>query len=202
MRAKYGQLLPSLFELWYVVLGSFGLLVVGCAKAVMQHYGVIGASVYVNQHLSTTIGDGLQYVDSFTFTPGLITFLTWSIIGMLLFSFIQALLRATGTLQFERDVSSNRYVHPVSFNRKRYWHNILSDITMSLGLLIALIFYSTMYLLFIVPVSFSYTQHFLLNTSLSNLPLFFLGVFTIFAGSLLLYTIVKAFIWHHRISVR
>jgi hypothetical protein len=156
----------------------------------------------VHDQLAHRVASGLDVLDNFTFTPAIVTFVTWGLIGLVLFSLVQSLMRASGTLQFERDLSSNRYIHPQNFKRSTFWRHIIIDTTISFALLAVLAASAIMYLLFIVPVGFAYVQRVLVQFSLSNMLVCLVGAFTIFSGTLLLYLLLKITVVHYRFSIR
>jgi len=201
MRTPLSRLIiPTTFELWCVACCAAALLLAGNAKLLLEHYNLISSSTVVGQELSDRFTSGLGVLDSFSLTPGLVTFTVWGAIGLIVFSLAQAVLRASNALHYERDLGSNRYVHPESFSRERYWQRVAQDSLASFGLLCLLAVAGGFYLLCIVPVSFFYLQGFLLHLSLSRLMNALLGIFTAFAGTLGLYIILKLVLWHHRRS--
>jgi hypothetical protein len=202
MNTSYRQLVPSAFEVWCVSLGALALLVAGNAKIFLQRYDLISSSAVVHQQLSSTVGSGLGVLDSYSFTPGLVTFMTWGIIGLFTFSLVQAFVRASGVIKFEREVGSNRYVHPQNFSQDSYWKRIVTDSAVSFALLVLLGVVAMMYLLFVIPVGFIYAQRFLLHAQVGTIVSLLLGVFTVFVGTAILYLLLKLVILHHRFSTQ
>lgn len=202
MHTKERQLLLSAFELWCVALVSLGLLIVGNARIFLERYGLIGSSAEIHRQLTSQVSSGLSVLDSFTVTPALVTFITWGMIGLVLFSIIQAAVRASGIVRLERDLSSNRYVHPQNFDRGVYWKRIATDAVLSFVLLALLVAAAVMYVVFAVPVGFAYVQRFLLHISLPHTFDLLAGLFTIFVGTALLYWLIKLAVWHHHLANR
>lgn len=201
MPKKYNPLIPSMYELWYVILTSAALLVVGCAHVFLERYDLIGSSSVVRAQFSNAVGNGLGALDAFSFTATAITFIVWGAIGLAVFSLIHAFARASNAWRFQHELSSNRYIHPANFNRKIYWQNVVRHTVMSFVLLALLIIGVLLYLLIVIPISFYYTQHFLIHSSLINLWSLAVGAVTIFAGTFVMYVLLKAVIWQHRASL-
>jgi hypothetical protein len=202
MRTKERQLFLSTFELWCIALVSLALLIAGSAQVFLERYGLIGSSAEIHRQLTSQVSSGLSVLDSFTVTPAVVTFITWGLIGLVLFSVIQAAARASGIVRFERDLSSNRYVHPQNFDRATYWRRIVTDTLLSFVLLALLVAAAVMYVVFAVPVSFVYVQRFLLHVSLPHTLDLLAGLFTIFVGTTALYWLIKLAAWHHHLANR
>jgi hypothetical protein len=177
-------------------------LILGDAKTFLQHYDLISSSVVVRDQLSNTLGNSLGVLDSLSFTPGLVTFITWSLIGLVTFSTVQALVRASGVIEYERELGSNRYVHPQNFSQKSYWRHIVADALASFGLSVSLVVVATLYVVFVVPTGLTYTQQFIVHASLAHLLNLLLGMLTILIGTGLLYLLLKVVVWHHRYTQR
>jgi len=189
--------LLSKFELWCLSLSSLGLLIVGNARLFLERYGLVSSSHVVGQELSGHFTSGLGVLDSFSITPGLVTLIVWGGIGMIIFSLTQAIMRASAAVSYQRELSSNRFVHPAGFDRQTYWRQILKHTALSFGLLALLALATALYLLFVIPVSFYYTQTFLLAVSLNHLPSLLVGLFAALVGTTVLYYIAKLLRWQH-----
>jgi hypothetical protein len=202
MRAKENPLLPSVYEYWYLGLATLAVLLAGNAKVLLQHFGLVNSSGVVGEQVSDTVGSGLRALDAFNATPGVVTFITWGVIGLILFSLVQTFVRASGYIEFEREVGSSRFVHPANFSRRRYWRTILLHAFLSFGLIILFLTYLALYVLFIVPVASLYLQRVLIVSDPSRLLDLTLSIFVMAAGTFVLYFILKAVLWQHHISQR
>jgi len=190
------------YELWWVALTALALLLIGNARFLLERLGLINASSVVHQQVAQTVGTGLGRLDTFTITPTVVTFLVWGGAGLILFSIIQGLLRASGTVQFERDLSSDRYIHPAGFSRASYWRRVIENTVISFVLLALLVTGAVGYVVYITPVSIDYLQVFLLNISLHTLPDLLASILVACTGTLVLYCLLKLAIWHHRLVIR
>lgn len=197
MRSKENPLIPSLYEYWYITLAALVVLVTGNAKILLQHFGLMNSSYIVGDHVSNTVGSGLHVIDDFNATPGIVTFITWGVIGLVVFSLLHALRKASGAIDFEREVGSNRFIHPTNFSRRRYWRTILVNTFLSFGLITLLLFGIVLYVLFVVPVASLYLQRFLIVSSLARLLDLAVSLLIVGTGTLAVYFILKAVLWHH-----
>lgn len=187
----------SSFELWCVGLSTLALLIAGNIKLFLEHYGLLGSSAVVGQELSNRFTSGLSLLDTFSMTPQVVTFLTWAVIGLVLFSIGQALRRASAAVTLAEELGTNRYVHPDNFNRREYWRRVATDATVSLVLLMLTLAVAILYMLLVVPVGFMYVQNFLLTLGARQLLDLALGIFVMYVGGLVLYFLAKIAITHH-----
>jgi hypothetical protein len=202
MRTQENPFVPSIYEYWYLFLAAVAVLIAGNARVLLQHYGLIASSNIVGDRVSSTVGSGLRAIDTFSATPGVVTFMTWGIVGLILFSLVQAFVKASGVIDFEREVGSNHFVHPDNFNRRNYWRTILLNTFLSFGLTVLLLIGTMLYVLFVVPVASLYLQRFLIVSSMGRVLDLVLSLFVVSTGTFALYFIVKAVLWQHRHSQR
>jgi hypothetical protein len=202
MRTKENPFIPSVYEYWYLALAALVVLIAGNAKALLEHFGLIDSSTIVGDQVSGTIGSGLRVLDTFNATPGLVTFITWGIIGLVLFSVIQAFVKASSIIDFEREVGSNHFVHPANFSRRRYWRTVMLNSFLSFGLIMMLLISIVLYVLFVVPVASLYLQRFLIVSSLGRWLDLVFSFFVVGTGTFAVYFILKAVLWQHRHSQR
>jgi hypothetical protein len=200
MRSNENPFFPTIYELGYVGIATLAVLIAGNAKALLEHFGLISSSDVVGDRVSTTVGSGLKVIDAFSATPGLVTFITWGIIGLILFSLVQAFIRASGEIEFEREVGSSRFIHPANFRRDRYWRTILFNAFLSFGLIVFLLISIVLYILFVVPIASLYLQRFLILSTASRLLALLVSLFIISVGTFALYCILKAVLWQYRAS--
>lgn len=192
----------SSFELWCVGLATLALLIGGNARLFLEHYGLLGSSEIVGHQLSNRFTDGLSLIDAFTLTPEVVTFLTWAIIGLVLFSIAQAVRRASANIALTEELGTDRYIHPDNFDRRRYWRQVAIDAGISLVLLLLALTGAALYMLLVVPVGFMYVQDFLLTLKAAQLVDLTLGLFVTYIGGLVLYFIAKATVRHYQKTVR
>lgn len=200
MSNKFRSFLPGKLELWSLVFIAGAILVLGNITLFLTYYGLSGSSNLLNEQLSHRVKSGLEVVDSFSITPTVVTFLTWVIAGIIVLSLGHAIANMSQTIKFEREVSSNSYIHPQNFRRGTYWRNIVVGTVWSFILLVCLAAGILLYLAFVIPISYSYTQQFLLTLHLRDVPYMLLGIFIMFTGTLLLYLLGKATYVHYRLS--
>lgn len=200
MRTSENPLLPSIYEYWYSVMAAMAILVAGNAKVLLEHFGLMSSSNIVGNHVSATVGGSLRVIDNLSATPGVVTFITWGIIGLVVFSIIHAFTKASSALDFERELGSNRFVHPANFNPRRYWHTILLNAFLSFGLIAMLAASIVLYVLFVVPIASLYLQRCLIVSSIGRFVDLAISLFIVSTGTLALYFVLRAVLWQHRHS--
>jgi len=200
MKNQQDPPLISIYEYWYIGLAAAAVLLAGNAKVLLDHFGLISSSTIIGDHVGSTIGAGLHVIDAFSATPGVVTFITWGIIGLVLFSLVQAFFKASGYIEFQREVGSSRFIHPANFSSSKYWRTVLLNTFLSFGLIVLLLMTIVLYVLFVVPVSSLYLQRFLIVSFPTRLIALVISLFVISAGTFMLYFILKAVLWQHRKS--
>jgi hypothetical protein len=198
MRRTSPYFLPSTFELWCVGFATLALLIAGNAKLFLEHYGLLGSSEVVGKQLSNRFSSGLSLLDSLSLTPEVVTFLTWAVVGLVLFSIAQALRRASENVALTEQLGTDRYIHPDNFSRRGYWQHIAIDASVSLVLILLTLTATALYILLVVPVGFMYVQDFLLTLGLGQLVDLGLGLFVTYAGGIVLYLLTKVTVRHHQ----
>jgi uncharacterized BrkB/YihY/UPF0761 family membrane protein len=188
----------SSFELWCVALCSLTLLLGGDAKILLARLGLVSSADVVGRQLSGQVTSGLSALDSLSLTPGLVTLIVWGAVGMVIYSFIQALQRASASVKDTREVSSNRFIHPKNFDRRAYWRQVLVHTGASFGLLLLLALLAGLYLFYAIPVGFYYTQVFIQQMGVSQVPNLLLGLFVVLTGTTALYYVIKLVRWQRR----
>lgn len=200
MRTAYRKIFPTAYEFWYLALATVALVLVGNGKVILEHYNLIASSNILRNEFSDSVGSGLHLLDNFQATPGLVTFVTWGLVGLIVLGIVQSFVRASGLIAFERDLSSNQYIHPQNFSRHRYWERIIIDSIVSFLLLFLLVIGAGLYVVFLVPFSFGLVQTNVLHASLMHFVGMSLGMVAIFVGTTLLYMLLKLVVWHRHIS--
>lgn len=200
MQNKTRAIVPSRLETWGVAFFSLVFVLLGSAHDLLQRYGLISSSHVVHDQLSKGVGQGLQKLDSYSFTQNATTFVVWGLVGLVSFSIFQTVWRASQRLKYEQEVSSNEYIHPANFNRQNYWRTIVVDLGLSLVFTALLLVSLGFYALRALPYATHHVGRFLLQLNLGNLKDLALGLVVGFASTYVLYVVWKISVWHHRAS--
>jgi len=158
-RTPPSQLRPSSIELWYIAFIACVLILVGNGKLLLERAGLITSADLIGQQVSTTVLWGNNWLDNFRFTAGVINLLIWGATGLVIYSALQALVRAVRVFEYERDFDSQLYVHPQGFTHTSYWRQIIIDAVIGFALLAVFVVVLIGYIAVILPDSFVYMQH-------------------------------------------
>jgi hypothetical protein len=197
MRSPFSRLVPNSAEVGGIAFASLLIVLIGNAKDLLNYYGLISSSDVIQSQLSSSFGSGLSKLDSFSVTPTVVTFGIWGLVGLTTLSIVQAILRVTGEIAYEKQVSSNDYIHPGNFSRQSYWAQITFHTLISLALWVLLAGVALAYLFGVIPLGFTYARHFLLHATLPGIGYLLLGLTLVFVGTLALYTCLKLVMRHH-----
>lgn len=202
MQKNSRPLLLTSYEAWCASLVAFAVLVAGQGHLILEKLGLMDSSAIVKGQVTSKVGSGLQTLDSFRLTAGLVTFLVWGLVGLVTLSVIRGIMQATGAIKFESELSSNRYVHPQGFNRDRFWRRVIIDTVLSFALLLLLVVGAIAYVVWAVPFSLNHVRSFILETSVTNAIGLALGAVILVATTIAVYYLLKLVLWHHRVSQR
>ena len=200
MKTKSLRIIPTRIETLGVAFFSLVFLLLGNAHDLLQRYGLISSSQIVHDQLGKGVGQGLQKLDSYSFTQNATTFIVWGLVGLISFSIFQTIWRASQRLKYQQEVSSNQYIHPANFNRHSYWRSISMDLGLSLIFTALLLTGLAVYLLRALPYATHHVGRFLLQLNVTNLADLAIGLAVGFLATYLLYVLWKITVWHHRAS--
>ncbi len=197
LRLKY--LAPNAFEL----IGSFCITVVivllANSNRLLNYYGLHSSNEVIKTSAGGAINQALTVIDSISFTDTVVTFLIWAGVGVLCFATIEALGNAYQEFKLEQQVSSWRYIHPLTFTRIKFWRGVFLN-TWTLAFSLALLgVVSVLFALFVVPLGLAYSRVFLLDISLANTLNIVLGLVVIYFGLVVLNIVVRCMLHRRRI---
>ena len=200
-RPVLSRLFPTSIELWYIVLVSCVLLVLGNGKLLLQKLELISSAQLIGGQVSTRVTSGLISLSTFKFTAGAANMIVWGATGLLIYSALQSAVRTLRTLQYDREFDSSSYIHPQNYSRRAYWHQIVLDAVLGFVLLALLVVGAVTYVVLAIPASFAYIQMFIVKPTLSIAYYPGLSLAITFAATAVLYLLIKLVIRHHRGAV-
>jgi hypothetical protein len=197
-RHQLRQLLPGAIELGYIAIVVCVLILVGNAKLILERAGLISSATLIGQQVSTKASWGLNALGTFRFTASVINLIVWGVMGLVIYSTLQAVIRGLRTIEYTRDLDSRLYTHPQNFTHRAYWRQVVVDALLGFVLLALLATSAILYVVVVVPASFAYIQRFILKPGLTTAldPLASLAV--AFVGTVILYLLLKLVIRRHR----
>ena len=197
MNFRLTHIVPTSIELVGGFFATLVIVLLANSQRLLNYYGLHSSDVVIKTSASSALNDTLKAIDSFSLTNTFVSFLIWALVGVLCFGILEALGSAYEEFRLEQEVSSQRYIHPSTFTRVKFWRGVFIN-TWSLAFgLIVLGAYSMLLLLAIIPLGLAYSRVFLLDVSLANTVYFAAGLLIIFFGLLLLNVVVR-FLLHRR----
>lgn len=106
-----------------VVLGLF----VAMLPTMFDTYNLFGAREMLESGFGNFIGNILASIDGLTFTNSVVTFMFWSVVGLVVYGLVSSLLRALQRAELERELATDVYVHPAAFTRAKFWREELVE---------------------------------------------------------------------------
>lgn len=201
MKQKIRTLIPSSTDVGAAIFLTLLILLVGNAHDLLQRYGLLSSSQVVNSQLHHVVGSGLGWLDSKQATTNIVTFAIWGVVGLVAFSLVQTLLRATGKIRYEKEFSTNRYVHPSEFRSDSFWRQVGTSMVVSMLLIILSVVSLLLYILAALPASFTFARRLLLQPSIAHIGDFAVGFLGLFGCTLVVYLLLRLTVRQHRSSL-
>lgn len=199
MKLQPKNLIPTVYETIGLVALSLLVVLLGNTRELLDYYGLQSSGQVIKTSAGQAIGNGLNKLDSFSFTDRVVTFIIWAVIGMLCFSVVQGIAKVGHDIEYEERLSSNKFVHPKTFRKGAFWVQVFKNFIMlvvSLAILCALLF---LILLYILPASLAYCRVFVGGINLTSAADFLIGLAIIFFGLLMLDLSLRLVVNHHRV---
>lgn len=202
MKFSPKYILPTIYELIALVFADLLIVLFSQSRQLLNYYGLSGGDQLLHERTGQIIENGLSRLDSFSATGPVVTFGIWALIGLLCFSVVQGAVIAYQTIEYDKELSSDTYIHPRTFRRATFWAHVLFDIAeaaacvgllaCALGALIGLF----------IPVALAYSRTFLFDVSLPTLGNFLIGLAVLYVGLVLVDLCTRLLAQRHRIFGR
>ena len=193
------KLIPSSWEVGGLALASLAIALLGNLTHLIHRYQLDNSVQTIGNRADTTLTTGLSKIDSYQATPTIVTFLVWAVIGLFTLSVLQAILRITGEIKYNNQLTSNAYVHPTNFSRRGFWHQVVLH---SLGTFVTVTLLGvaiTLFALYVLPLGLIYIRVFLLDFSLANSLYALLGLAVLWVGLLIVDVFARLVRWRYRL---
>lgn len=197
MIIQFKNVLPTGFESASLLVLSVAIVALGNTRSLLEYYSLDSSNEVIHNTAGSAIGAGLARIDSLDMTAQVVTFLIWAVIGLFCLSFIQIIGRIYRGLELDEQLSSNKYIHPATFARAKFWQRVLLDFLATVVCvgLIGLVAY--LFLAYGLPAGLAYTRLFLLGVSATRIGAFVLGFALLYAW-LLVFCILFKLLVHRR----
>lgn len=190
---------PSKYEYIGLAFAALTLVMLANTRQLLSYYGLQASDQLVQSSATEATNRGLGSLDSLSATTNVVTFLIWAAVGVVCFAIVESIFAAFRELRLETELSSSRYVHPASFTKLKFWQGVARDaitFVISFLLLASSVFG---FLLFILPLGFSYCRPLLFSTSLSNIAFFFIGLAIIYVSLLVIDVCIRLLLHRRKI---
>jgi hypothetical protein len=186
MKIRLKTIIPSLQEAIVASVVSIIILFLTNSKQLLSYYGLQSSNEVIKSSAGNVLSDALKTLDSFSATNGIVTFLIWAVVGTVCFAIVESLGGAYHEFRLERQVSSNKYVHPLNFSGSKFWRGvILNAISLFFGL--ALLAASTLlFMILVLPIGLAYARNFLFDVTVVNAVYLVLGLLVMTVGLLVI----------------
>jgi hypothetical protein len=195
MKKHFERFTFSTIEL--AACGFFAVLLSLAANSayVLHYYGISEATGVIGSSIGNLVNTGLVRLDSYQLTPTIVTFSVWALVGLFVLSVVHAVARVFGEIAYQHDLTTNHYVHPANFNRRKFLVSTLQNLLASFVAFCAAIALFTLFFLYVLPIGIVYTRVLLLDPSLINALYGLLGVAVLAVGLAFLVFAVRLVAW-------
>jgi hypothetical protein len=201
MKINLKYIVPTKEEVATAGVISLFIVLLSNSKRLLSYYGLQSTDEVIKTNAGNAVTGGLQVLDSFSLTNSVVTFLIWAVVGIICFALVESLAGAYGELKLERQITSNRYIHPTNFSNGKFWRGVFYN-TLSLFFGLTLLAVATMFfMLVILPSGLAYSRSFLFLPSAQNALYLLIGLMVLSVG-LLLIDIAIRFMLNRRRLVR
>lgn len=176
------------------------LVLVGNGRLILERLGLIGSTSLIREQVSTRIDWGLSSFQSFRFSANAADLVVWGIVGLIIYSALEALVKSIRTVQFRRDFDSARYIHPQGYSSASFWQEVTTNAILGFLLLVCMVAGGILYVVASIPASFAYVQRFILRPNFFTAFDFLAGLAIAFVATTVMYLLIKLVVRHHRIS--
>lgn len=197
MKIHFKNIFPTLQEVILAAVLSAIILVLANSKQLLNYYGLESSNEVIKTNANNILDDALHVLDSFSATDGIVTFIIWAVVGIICFALVESFTGAYQEFRLERQISSNRFIHPSNFSTTNFWGGVFFNAVSLLCGLIFLAFTTLLFMLLALPSGLAYSRSFLFEPSLIDGAFFLLGIILISIG-LLLVDIAVRFLLHRR----
>jgi hypothetical protein len=178
---------------------SAAIVLLANAKQLLSYYGLQSSDQVIKTSAGNVVSDALRTLDSFDATSNVVTFLIWAAVGAVCFVLVETLGDAYQQFQLERQVGSNKFIHPRNFSQPKFWWGIIID-TISLLFGVTLLAAAVMlFMLILLPYGLAYGRVFLFDFSLVNTLYVILGLAVVTLGLLLIDITVRFLLYRRKL---
>lgn len=199
MHIQLKKLTPSKAEVVFCGFLAVTLGLLSNTKLLLATQGLTTAAHSIGTSAQAAVTTGLAWLDTYELTTTVVTFMVWALIGLMTLSIIQAFGHALYQFDEKSRLSSNAYVHPSNFNRKKFWHVVLITSLGSFAVAAVSLVYIVIFCLYLLPISSLYIGAYLSEFKLVDLPYALLGFALLFVSVLGLNVCARLLRFRHQV---
>jgi len=91
----------------------------------IRHLHLTHAQTLLLDNIGHWVEKVLSKLDSLSFTNTVVTFLFWGVVGILIYGLTTVLVKLWQAGEEEKELVSERYVHPEGFSKRQFWKQII-----------------------------------------------------------------------------
>lgn len=182
MHIQLKKLTPSKAEVAFCGFLAVVLGLLSNTQLLLSTQGLTTAAHSLDSGAREAIASGLAWLDTYELTTTVVTFLVWALIGLLTLSIIQAFGHVLYEFDEKSRLSSNAYIHPSNFNRKKFWHAVYVTSLGSFAVAASALIYIVIFCLYLLPISSLYISAYFNEFKLADLPYTLLGFALLFVS--------------------
>lgn len=187
---------PSGIDFAYCATAVLLLLVVLLLPTIFDTYNLLGAGEMLESGLGNAFGKILVSIDQLSFTNSVVTFMLWSVVGMIVYGFVSSLLRALQKAELKRELMSDEYVHPADFSRAKFWREELIASATTFLTFVLFLAITAMVLLRLLPTTTVHLRSLITSNGSRDVWLAIAATTLLFIGVCLVMLTYK--LWRHR----
>jgi hypothetical protein len=199
MKTRLGKIFPTLQEVILAAVLSAIIMLLANSRQLLSYYGLQASDEVIKTSAGNVFSDALKQLDSFSATSSVVTFLIWAVVGIICFALVESLSGAYQELRLERQISSNRYVHPTNFSTTTFWRGVFVNAFSLLIGLVLLAVVTILFMLIVLPSGLAYSRSFLFEPNLANAVYLLVGLAVMSVGLLLIDIVVRYLLNRRRI---
>ena len=141
-------------------------------------------SIYVDRILS--------FVENLPFLPNSAVFIFWSLVGLLIYSFLQSSYNVYLQVRDDIDMATH-FLHPSNYIGWKFWAEVLLQLLAHFSLYAVIILWALLTGYTLIPLSAYFSRQFFAASSFESLPAFISSMILLYIGVLVFAMILKLF---------
>lgn len=194
---KLLKVLPTSFELVALIFLDIMIVLLGNSHFLLTYFGLDSSNAVLREGAGAAVSQSLAHLDTLSLTDQVVTFLIWATVGIFCYSIVQSVAGVYHEVEFDRELSSSRYVHPATFTKAKFWKQVITDFVVLLATVIVIASLLYALLAYVLPIALAYCRAFIADMSLSSIGAVVIGLALLYVWLVLLDMCLRI-VLHHR----